>query len=105
MISTSCILRKITYRQNKIGVSEEVVEPREVGIIRIEKVYATEFYKAEQEGTKPTLRLVLSSHSYKDEPELIYKNIIYTITRAEDDGTDEVTLICSRKVKNVKKNS
>lgn len=101
MISTSCFLRNITYKQNKIGVSEEIVEEKEKPIIRVEKIYATEFYKADQEGIKPTLRVVLSSFSYNDEQELRYRGKIYTITRAEDDGTDEVVLICSRKVKNV----
>ena len=54
-----------------------------------------------QNGYKPTLRLVISSLNYNNEQELIYMDVKYTIIRIQKKNLDELILICERKINNV----
>lgn len=88
---------------NEIGVQkEEIVESELIPIIKIEDVYANEFYEANEQGYKPSLRLRISNLNYINEKELIYMNTIYSIIRTQEITADELILVCERKVKNVK---
>lgn len=102
MRDVSCKLLSTTLQTDSIGVQKEVKTEVEVPIIKVEEVYANEFYEANEQGFKPTLRLRISSLNYNNEKELIYMGITYSIIRASELYADEVVLICERKVKNVK---
>lgn len=104
MRDVSCKLLKITTESNEIGVEEESVVEKEVPIIKVEEIYANEFYEANEQGYKPSLRLRLSALNYENEQELIYMNIRYSIIRVSEPYPDEVILVCERKVRNVKNN-
>ena len=102
MRDVSCKLLSTTLQTNSIGVQKEIQTEVEIPIIKIEEVYANEFYEANEQGFKPTLRLRISSLNYNNEEELIYMGVIYSIIRATEPYADETVLVCERKVKNVK---
>lgn len=88
---------------DKIGVQKKVtIESESIPIIKIEDVYADEFYKGNEQGHKPSLRLRISVLNYNNEEELSYMNTIYSIIRTQNVTADELILVCERKVKNVK---
>lgn len=101
MRDVSCKLLSTTLQANTIGVQKEVQKEVEVPIIKVEEVYANEFYEANEQGFKPTLRLRISSLNYNNEKELIYMGTTYSIIRPSEPYADEVVLVCERKVKNV----
>ena len=90
-----------TLKTNEIGVQKEKIEEVEIPIIKVEDIYANEFYKANEQGYKPSLRLRISNLNYDNQPELIYMNNTYTIIRTQEITADELILVCERKVKNV----
>lgn len=100
MIATSIILRRRTITSDSIGVQQEQITETEVPIMKIEDVYANEFYEAEAQGYKPELRLRLSDLNYNGEPELDYMGETYTVIRTQNPTTDEVVLVCERKIRN-----
>ena len=101
MRDVSCKLLSTTLQTDSIGVQREVQTEVEVPIIKVEEVYANEFYEANEQGFKPTLRLRISSLNYNNEKELIYMGTTYSIIRPSEPYADEVVLVCERKVKNV----
>lgn len=102
MRDVSCKLLSTILKTDSIGVQKEVQTEVEIPIIKVEEVYANEFYEANEQGYKPSLRLRISSLNYNNEKELIYMGITYSIIRASEPYADEVVLVCERKVKNVK---
>lgn len=104
MRDISCKLLSTKILPNEIGVEKEVTEEREVPLIKVETVYANEYYEANQAGYQPTLRLRISALNYNNETELIYNGITYTVDRVDEPYPDEVALVCERKIKNVKSN-
>lgn len=101
MRDVSCKLLSTTFIQDEIGNEKEVTIEKEIPIIKVEDVYSTEFYEANQQGFKPSLRLRVSALNYNDEEELIYMNKTYSVIRTQEPTADEVILICERKIKNV----
>ena len=101
MRDVSCKLLSTTLQTDSIGVQKEVKTEIEIPIIKVEEVYANEFYEANEQGFKPTLRLRVSALNYNNEKELIYMGVTYSIIRATEPYTDETVLVCERKVKNV----
>lgn len=101
MRDVSCKLLSTTIQTDDIGVQKELKTEVEVPIIKVEEVYANEFYEANQQGFKPTLRLRISALNYNNEKELIYMGTTYSIIRASEPYADEIVLVCERKVKNV----
>lgn len=100
MYNTSCKLRLVEPQYNNFGARiEDLVTETEVPILRIEQVRATEFYKANEQGYRPSLRIRISNLNYNNEQELEYNNVIYTIIRTED-YLNDMLLICERKIKN-----
>lgn len=101
MRDVECKLLSTTLVVNEIGVQKEKIIEIPIPIIKVEDVYASEYYEANQQGYKPTLRLRISALNYKNEEELIYMGTTYSIIRASEPYADEIVLICERKVKNV----
>ena len=101
MRDVSCKLLSTTLTTNSIGVQTETKIEIEIPIIKVEDVYANEYYQANQQGFKPSLRLRISALNYNDEEELIYMGKSYSIIRTQEPTADEVVLICERKIKNV----
>jgi SPP1 family predicted phage head-tail adaptor len=101
MRDVSCKLISLSLTTDTIGVQKETVTEIECPIIKVEDIYANEFYKANEQGFKPTLRLRISALNYNNERELKYMNIVYTIIRVQEVTPDEIVLVCERKVKNV----
>ena len=101
MRDVSCKLLSTQITSNNIGVEKEVQTQVECPIIKVEDVYANEFYEANEQGFQPTLRLRISTLNYNGEPELIYMGTTYSIIRTQEPEADELILVCERKVKNV----
>lgn len=101
MRDVSCKLLSTTFASNDIGVQSDEPQIIEIPIIKVEDVYGNEFYKANEQGYKPTLRLRVSNLNYSNQKELIYMNVKYTIIRTQEVTADELILICERKIKNV----
>lgn len=100
MINTECTLRKFTLTTNNIGVQITTISESVVPIVRVEKIYASEFYRANEQGLKPVIRIVVNALNYNDAEEVEYNDTIYTIIRIDDD-IEELALVCERKIKNV----
>lgn len=101
MYDVSCKLLSTTLSTDEIGVQKEEKKETEISIIKVEDVYAKEYYEANQNGYKPVLRIRISVLNYENQQELIYKDINYNIIRTQEITKDELILICERKVKNV----
>lgn len=101
MRDVSCKLISIAIVEDDIGVQKEVRTESEIPIIKVEDIYSNEFYKANEHGYKPSLRLRISNFNYENQSELIYINETYTIIRTQEVTADEIVLICERNAKNV----
>lgn len=110
MHDVSCVLLSKSYKTDENGNilkdknGREVSETKEneIPIISVEKVWKDEFYKANQLGLRPSIRIKISSLNYNEEEELIYMNKYYTVIRVDGDNNNEVVLICQRRANNVK---
>lgn len=109
MRDVSCILLSKSYKTDengnilrKNGREEYETKEIEIPIISTEKVWKDEFYKANQQGLRPSIRIKINSLNYSDEEELIYMNKQYTVIRVDGDNEDEVVLVCQRRANNVK---
>ena len=101
MRDIACTLLSTTIEQDEIGNEKEITTEKLIPIIKVEDVYSKEYYEANQQGYKPSLRLRISALNYNDEEELIYMNKVYSVIRVQELTADEVVLICERKIKNV----
>lgn len=101
MRDVSCTLLSTSIQSNDIGVEQEITTQVECPVIKVEDVYAKEFYEANEQGHKPSLRLRISNFNYENQQELIYMEKTYTIIRTQEINADELILVCERKVKNV----
>ena len=95
----SVTLLSTTITSNEIGVQVETPIQVEIPIIKVEDIYANEFYEANEQGFKPELRIRISTYNYNGEQELIYGGTNYTVIRTQVPKADETVLICERKVK------
>lgn len=109
MRDVSCILLSKSYLKDENGnILKEKgrekfeIKELEVPIISTEKVWKDEFYKANEQGLRPSIRIKISSLNYNDEEELIYMGKNYTVIRVDGDNDDEIILICQRRANNVK---
>lgn len=96
-----CTLLSTTTNQDEIGNEKEKIGKKVIPIIKVEDVFSKEFYQANQQGFKPSLRLRVSALNYNDEEKLIYMGKVYSIIRTQELTADEIVLICERKIKNV----
>jgi hypothetical protein len=109
MRDVSCVLLSKSYLKDKDGnILKEngrekfKVKERQVPIISTEKVWKDEFYKANQQGLRPSIRIKMNSLNYNDEGELRYMGKDYTVIRVDGEDEDEVVLVCQRRTNNVK---
>lgn len=102
MRDVSCKLLSTQIIEDSIGVQKEEVIELEIPIIKVEDIFANEFYEAGQQGHKPSLRLRINNLNYENQRELIYMNKTYNIIRTQEITADELILVCERKLKNVK---
>lgn len=101
MRDVSCKLLSTQIVKDSIGVEKEEIIETEIPIIKVEDVYADEFYEANEQGYKPSLRLRISALNYSNQSELIYMDTTYSIIRMQEITADELILVCERKLKNV----
>lgn len=101
MRDVSCKLLSTQILEDSIGVQKDQITEVEIPIIKVEDVYANEFYEANEQGFKPSLRLRISALNYNNEQELMYMNTTYSIIRTQEITADELILVCERKIKNV----
>lgn len=101
MRDISCKLLSTRIVEDSIGVQQENPVEIDTPIIKVEDIYANEFYSANEQGFKPSLRLRISSLNYNNEQELIYMNTKYSVIRVQESLADEIILVCERKIKNV----
>ena len=101
MRDVSCKLLSTQIIEDSIGVQKENTIEVEIPIIKVEDIYASEFYQGNEQGYKLTLRLRVSSLNYENQSELIYMSKTYTIIRTQEITVDELILVCERKIKNV----
>jgi SPP1 family predicted phage head-tail adaptor len=87
-------LVSVTYTENDIGDSIEVVSNRQV-FANKKSVRQTEFYQAAQTGLKPELMFEIRTTEYQDEEKLSYNGKEYTIIRSYDKNGEFTELICS----------
>ena len=111
MYDVSCILLSKTYiRDNEGNIivenGREKYEETQVPVPLIsepERVWKDEFYKANAQGLRPSIRLKLSVLNYNNEDKLIYMGTEYTVIRVDDAGNaDEIILVCQKRSNNVK---
>lgn len=110
MHDVSCVLLSKSYKtdengnilKDKNGREVSEIKESEIPTISVEKVWKDEFYKANQLGLRPSIRIKISSLNYNDEEELIYMNKHYTVIRTDGDNDNEVVLVCQRRANNVK---
>ena len=101
MRDVSCRLLSTKITKNSIGVQKKETIETEIPIIKVEDIYANEFYEGNEQGYKPSLRLRINNLNYENQQELIYMNKEYTIIRTQEITADEIVLVCERKIKNV----
>lgn len=101
MRDVECKLLTTKIEQDNIGVEKEVVTETPIPIIKVEDIYANEYYEANQAGYQPTLRLRISALNYSEQKELIYMGVNYSIIRVSNPTLDEIVLICERKIADV----
>lgn len=98
MIDTSVKLISKVFSTDSYGNEVATESLIEVPIIRIESIYANEFYRGNQAGFKPSKRIVISSLNYSNQDELEYNSTRYTIIRTEEANNDELILILEVKI-------
>lgn len=101
MRDVSCKLLSTQTVSDSIGVEKQTISQIEIPLIKVEDVKAKEFYEANEQGFKPTLRLRINILNYSGQEELIYMGTTYSIIRTQEITADELILICERKGKNV----
>ena len=109
MRDVSCTLLSKKFIKDKNGkVLKEngrekyIEECNLIPIISTEKVWKDEFYKGNEQGLRPSLRIKVSALNYNDEENLIYMGKEYSVIRVDGNNEDEIILICQRRKHNVK---
>lgn len=101
MTNPQITLKSKTYTTDSVGNQKETIVETIVPIIRIESIYASEFYRASQSNFKPEARLVISAYNYAQQNEFEWDSIDYSVIRTESANNDELIIIAERKIKNV----
>ena len=109
MRDVSCVLLSKVYLKDENGnILKEngrekfEIQELEIPIISVDKVWKNEFYQANQQGLRPSIRIKISSLNYDDQEELIYMEKHYTVIRVDGDNEDQIVLVCQRRANNVK---
>nr|DAY30351.1 MAG TPA: head closure knob [Caudoviricetes sp.] len=99
MYAVECKLIRKEYETDNIGVQKERETEVIIPISRTRSIKMQEFYEANLQGLKPTIKLITSALNYNNEDELEYMNERYTIIRTDSYNIDEIQLTCQRKLK------
>lgn len=97
MYDLTCKLVSVSFKSDDMGQQIEIRTSTEVPIIRVEPIYQKEFYAANQQGIRPSIKLVISNLNYDGEEELEYMGKKYTVIRTQNPKLDELEMICERK--------
>lgn len=97
MYDLTCKLVPVSFKSDEIGQQIEKRTSIEVPIIRVEPIYQKEFYAANQQGIRPSIKLVISNLNYDGEEELEYMGKTYKVIRTQNPKLDELEMICERK--------
>lgn len=94
------------YVIDEIGNQKLQNEYTEIPIIEIQDVYQSEFYNAQQQGLKPSLRVLISNLNYNDEQMLLYMGKQYVVIRVDRVDNENIALICEKRTgKNIETTS
>ena len=99
MYAVECKLIRKEYETDNIGVQKEKETEVIIPISRTRSIKMQEFYEANLQGLKPTIKIITSIFNYNNEDELEYMNERYTIIRTDSYNIDEIQLTCQRKLK------
>ena len=86
-------LRSYNETTNEYGITNRTVNDREV-FAELHSIGQSEFYQAQANGLKPTLKFVLADYlDYQDEKEVVYDGKIYSVLRTyRDHNKIEITV-------------
>nr|DAH24313.1 MAG TPA: head closure knob [Caudoviricetes sp.] len=90
-----------SFKYDDIGQRIPKSKETKVPIISVQSIYHEEFYEANKQGLRPSIKFILSSLNYSGETDLIYAGQRYTVIRDTSTNPDEITLICERKIGDV----
>lgn len=94
------------YVIDEVGNQKLQNEYTEIPIIEIQDVYQSEFYNAQQQGLKPSLRVLISNLNYNDEQMLLYMGKQYVVIRVDRVDNENIALICEKRTgKNIETTS
>lgn len=85
------------YVIDEVGNQKLQNEYTEIPIIEIQDVYQSEFYNAQQQGLKPSLRVLISNLNYNDEQMLLYMGKQYVVIRVDRVDNENIALICEKR--------
>ena len=86
-------LRSYTETTDEYGINKRTVNEREV-FAQLRSIGQSEFYQAQADGLKPTLKFVLADYlDYDDEKEIEYDGKTYSVLRTyRDHNKIEITV-------------
>lgn len=86
-------LRSYTETTDEYGITNRTVNDREK-FAQLRSIGQSEFYQAQADGLKPTLKFVLADYlDYQDEKEVVYDGKIYNVLRTyRDHNKIEITV-------------
>lgn len=104
----SCLMKKpveiklIKHNENTIDEWGNPISKDDMWTVFAQKMSVTsaEFYRASNQGLKPSLVFEIYEEEFRDADLLIYEGIEYTIIRTYQRTLDRLELVCERKVAN-----
>jgi len=86
-------LRSYTETTDEYGITNRTVNDREV-FAQLRSIGQSEFYQAQADGLKPTLKFVLADYlDYQDEKEVVHDGKTYNVLRTyRDHNKIEITV-------------
>lgn len=97
MFNDELILISSITENNEIGIPVKK-EVRRTVLVDVESATRNEFYNYGDAERRPEYVVTMNSCEYNEEPEAIFRNKQYTITRTFQNGRDLIELTLSRKV-------
>lgn len=89
-------LRSVSMEVDDYGVPTETTSDTDI-YARVESVSASEFFDGGQNGLKPEYRFLVNAWEYSDEPEVVFKDKVYSVYRTYRRNLDLMELYVERK--------
>lgn len=89
-------LRSVSVDVDDYGVPKETVTEKQI-YARVESVSASEFFEGGQNGFKPEFRFLVNAWEYSDEPDIVFKDKVYSVYRTFRRSLDLLELYVERK--------